>query len=308
MTDNQNPQVSEEPEDNRPTEHKPEATHEDIVHEAPMCGETIPAADTPTPKFTPSGCTPEPPAVAANKDKQEAREINPLGSSKAGKWLENFWYHYKFHTIVAVILIFSITICMVQCFMKKTPDFYICYAGPADLRATSDTTTNIGYNLRSELAPYAKAVTGKEEVNIELVSYIIGDNIELTSYYQDNISLLQDELNTANCFIFLMDEALYNKYAFTPAERTPYMQPAASLLPEGTRSTETQYRLTADGYGIYLHTTALKTVPGFSSLPEDTILCLRIPSVFKTGKKDVQIYKNNTALIKNLLAISLPAN
>ena len=44
-------------------------------------------------------------------------------------WLENFWYHYKWHTIASVFVLLVVTIITVQMCTRTTYDAYIVYAG-----------------------------------------------------------------------------------------------------------------------------------------------------------------------------------
>ena len=43
--------------------------------------------------------------------------------------LENFWYHYKWQTIIGVFFLVTITVCTVQCARNSDADVMIMYAG-----------------------------------------------------------------------------------------------------------------------------------------------------------------------------------
>ena len=58
-----------------------------------------------------------------------------MPKGKFGTWLENFLYHYKWHTIVALFLIVTITICSVQMCSKDSYDVYVMYAGSRDIKS-----------------------------------------------------------------------------------------------------------------------------------------------------------------------------
>ena len=51
--------------------------------------------------------------------------------------LENYWYYYKWHTIVAIFLIFSILICSLQMCSRVEVDSYIMYAGGKSISRTA---------------------------------------------------------------------------------------------------------------------------------------------------------------------------
>ena len=46
------------------------------------------------------------------------------------KWLDNYWYHYKWTTIIVVSFAVILTICIVQMATKETYDITVLYTGP----------------------------------------------------------------------------------------------------------------------------------------------------------------------------------
>ena len=61
-----------------------------------------------------------------------------IPKGKFGLWLENFWYHYKWHTIFALVAILVVTICTVQMCSKEEYDVHIVYAGSEHLLGEKD--------------------------------------------------------------------------------------------------------------------------------------------------------------------------
>ena len=49
------------------------------------------------------------------------------------KKLDNFFYHYKWHSIVALFLVVVLTVTLVQACSKETFDVEVMYAGPKNL-------------------------------------------------------------------------------------------------------------------------------------------------------------------------------
>ena len=47
---------------------------------------------------------------------------------KALKWLDNFWYHYKWPTIIAAFFIAVFAICIAQAVTRSEYDMYVRYA------------------------------------------------------------------------------------------------------------------------------------------------------------------------------------
>ena len=230
----------------------------------------------------------------------EQAEVRLFGNTKFGKWLDNFWYHYKFHTICVVVLLLIVTVCVVQCASRPAnPDAYICYAGRKDLRPTSKNTA--AQDMEAVLKGMATTALDTEDPQITLFHYLIitaSDNPTTQNLSLSNIETLKAQLDVAGSYLYLLDESLYNVYTQT-AGGAHYMTEVAPYLKEGSN-----VELTPDGRGVYLRSTALYSQPGFSSLPEDTVLCLRISFTISgamNGKKQQAFYKDQEALFAHLI-------
>ena len=62
------------------------------------------------------------------EDKLPAQEPK-LEKSAFRLRLENFWYHYKWHTIVSLFFAFTLIFCLVQCVKREEPDLLLVAAG-----------------------------------------------------------------------------------------------------------------------------------------------------------------------------------
>ena len=68
------------------------------------------------------------------EEKYEGSEI----VSPFMKKLDNFWYHYKWHSLIALFFVLVITVCSVQMCTREEYDIHILYAGPDDVKKTAD--------------------------------------------------------------------------------------------------------------------------------------------------------------------------
>ncbi|MBR5314827.1 MAG: hypothetical protein IKU45_05400, partial [Clostridia bacterium] len=50
--------------------------------------------------------------------------------NKTLKWLDNFWYHYKWHVIIGLFVIVFLVVAIGQMIDKDKVDAYVMYAGP----------------------------------------------------------------------------------------------------------------------------------------------------------------------------------
>ena len=65
------------------------------------------------------------------KDKEYTEGISLKGGFWG--WLENFWYHYKWHTIGVAVLLTVVIVCTAQMCSKEGNDVRIVYSGSAYL-------------------------------------------------------------------------------------------------------------------------------------------------------------------------------
>ena len=117
--------------------------------------------------------------------------------------LENFWYHYKYHTIAILVVIVTLAVSISQCVAKPDYDYKIVVA----TRSMTLSTIQIDA-IRKELVQYGKDVNGDGEVNLVLVDCTLDGN---TSDYQSLLAKqqkLQALLMTdAEAMLFLVDNS-----------------------------------------------------------------------------------------------------
>lgn len=247
--------------------------------------------DEKNPKFTPSEEEP------SREPDYQAGDVTIANRSKVGQWLENVWYHYKFPIIASLILIVALVVCIVQCATRAPePDYILCYAGAANLQPSSSGTIQAEMKSSTEALLFERDLSGER---VEVYHYLIrtdtSGDVAAANAQKTNIENLQNELALANTYLFLLDEKLFDLYTRVGDDR--YVVPVAPYLPS-----DSTVEVTPDGYGVYLRSTPLATLPGFSSLPEDTVLCLRIPYTLGSGKNASDLYARYEALFRAMLS------
>ena len=65
---------------------------------------------------------------------------------KIFKWLDNFWYHYKWVTLVTAFFTVTLLIIIIQMITKTNPDSNILYGGPAVLTANQTKEIENAFN------------------------------------------------------------------------------------------------------------------------------------------------------------------
>ncbi len=232
--------------------------------------------------------------------KAAAKEVTPFGTGKRGKKFENFWYHYKTHTIIAAILVVTVIICLVQCLTRPaTADFHIFYFGPADLKPSS--TNTIVADSQNALLPDAKEALGDEEATVQLSFYTINhankDAIVQNANQQNRATLLSllQAPSDGSGYIYLLGEVIYNDNSTYGRPLVEYMADLRIYKSENSPDT---LHFTKDGTGVYIHSTRLASLPGIKDLPEDTILCLHTLTPFMED----DVFARCENLIRKILA------
>ena len=228
------------------------------------------------------------------------------------KKLENFFYHYKWHTIIGVFVVFALSFCILQTCKKTTYDAYIMYAGGKNLRTVEEGETESTFViLYRTMGFYVGDYDGDGERNASLSDIYLPSPVEIEkledegnvpySLLQDNDELFRNNLLSGNYYVCLLSEHLLNEW--TKDDSNPFV-PIASYLPDGAVISDGEgegYRLASD-YGVYLSSTPVKDDPGFKYLPEDTVICLRKYSKASSpGRKGKIIYENSEKLLRALL-------
>ena len=63
------------------------------------------------------------------EERNEKIDISPNVKIPVSKKFENFWYYYKWHTIIGIALVAVVVVLIVQLFTKPSYDVNIVYAG-----------------------------------------------------------------------------------------------------------------------------------------------------------------------------------
>lgn len=183
--------------------------------------------------------------------------------------VSNIWYYYKWMIIIVGVLVLALIIATVQLIDQKDNDIDMLYIG-AGVLSVSDNG-----KLKDFVADYINDVNGdgtKQVGLLELtattdnVSRIDGESVTID--YDTNKSVLQrfeTEVRAGDALIYLCDDYYYERL-----KSTGVLAPLSSVL-ESYEMPERTY----DEYGVYLKDLGLSLAPGFSSLPDTTIVCLR---------------------------------
>ena len=114
-----------------------------------------------------------------------------------GKWLENFWYYYKWHTIAIIVVAIGVAIGIGNCVNGESVDLCIYYLSKDPLVYSEDKI-----NLLHSLEPYVEDFDGDGEVRLELRNYYVGDEDTVESQLEQ----FRNEYIGGGVMLLLADE------------------------------------------------------------------------------------------------------
>ena len=224
--------------------------------------------------------------------------------------LENFWYYYKWHTIVAIFLIFAISICTLQMCTKGTVDAYVMYAGGSEVSRTPSGGDIPEYNkLLAALEDYVPDYDGDGEVVISLSTLFCLSQDEMAEYDQEQLigkeallredaQTLKDRLHVGEYYICLLSPAVYKSYnvegeisLFNPIEQ--YAKDAEGL------EYYDEYAVILSSTPLYKNSAAVREI-----LPADTLVTIRIKSAISSvfgGSENDKRFERSEEILKNIL-------
>ena len=210
-------------------------------------------------------------------------------------WLDNFWYHYKWHTIISVFFATVLVLCLVQLFDRPKYDVNFVIAGTyrMDNEQVADYSKEI-----NQLVP--EDYDGNGEKNVNIMAYQIYSDADAAEEKEKaeaesqqfilNVKFNSDEMNnftqytmTGECSVYLLSPYLY-KNLLSEDRLLPISELyEGKTLPAG---------VTQDGYGISINQTHFyRYNPSVQVMPDDMILCILRPLVWGNSSKQEKYEK-----------------
>lgn len=219
-------------------------------------------------------------------------------------WVENFWYHYKWQFLLSVFGIVVLIVCLVQCSGNgRGDDACVMYAGNCTLSVEGKR------GILATLDDFVDDRNGDGKVVVGMPFYSIYTNEEIEKFASSQQGYLK-QMSVDNRNLF--DQEIYSGEAslcFISPTLFEDLCEAGALIPVSEYECLPEGAVT-DGYGgaaygVRLSSLAIYGYPGFSELPEDTILCLRTETTmgaFLGGEAAKAMQKANRTLAWRLLA------
>ena len=225
------------------------------------------------------------------------------------EWIENFWYHYKWHSLIVLFLVFTVTICSLQMCSKQSYDVYIMYAGQGDIRRTSEDGDISPYlTVVNSLKTKCEDYDGDGRVNVEFMNLFVPTSQEAAEYEAErgvevNYALINDNLRVMN------DTMMYSEYYICFMSESRFLDydsknNGGNFVPLKDFVDPNKTYEYASERGIYLSSTDFSSLPGIKDMPEDTVVCLRTLSAVASHfdkKSNEENYRRSKLVLKEIL-------
>ncbi len=230
-------------------------------------------------------------------DKYKIGEIKVEG--RFFKWFDNFWYHYKWHTIATLFVIFVLIVCFAQSCGREKQDMVIAYAGEYNLSSFNGEEYQKAKQELSAALPKDYNADGEKIVGL-ITNHVM--TAEQQKAYEDMLNADKDEndvreevdpayfaaqksefmqcVGSGQFAILLVDESICKELGERDMLRK--LSDVFATVPDHA----------VDEYGLRFSETELyKNSEQLGKLPEDTVLCLISP--LKVGALSNQKAYNN---------------
>ncbi len=236
--------------------------------------------------------------------------LERIKQNKAYKWLDNYWYHYKWVTLAVVFFVTVFSVLTAQMLTKEKPDAVILYGGPAVL--TANETRDLETAFRNVL-PSDFNADGKKLVQLETVSLMTDEQVaeaevkaeeESSVFVYDakalgsNKTTFTELMMSGEYVILLVDRAQYDNILDSGA-----IVPLADLF-DADKIPDCAYD---DSSIVFSETPFAQFFNATDVLPEDTLLCVLQASensIFKGKDKAETQYRQQLMLYKKMINFS----
>ncbi len=197
------------------------------------------------------------------------------------KWLDNFWYHNKWKTIIALFLAVVLAVCIVQLVGKEDYDACVMYVGAA--------TNGIPKSIETEL----EELMGGNGYNVNFSRLTYDPDNNLASEANVTAQKQLASMLVMPYYIYIMDKEVYELYK-NSGVFVPLSDIYGAELPDFAN----------DGFSlIYSETEFAKMHTDDDAIPSDAVIALKVKP-YSWGKsaaaKEQKKYSAHEELFKKI--------
>lgn len=197
--------------------------------------------------------------------------------------VSNYFYHYKWHTIIAAFCVIVLVICSFQLCSRESYDIHIMYAGPKALVSAQT------HAAATSLEGIARDYNGDGAVKVSFNSLYIDktgalddpENIDapiLAQRSYENYETFVSEMQIGNYLVLLLSPELFHELDTETGIFIPI---------EDLATVDDAHCVGENRAGVMLSALPIYKLPGLSALPADTVLCIRQPSAISEWYKNM---------------------
>ncbi len=213
-------------------------------------------------------------AIDQREYKERGGEI--VVKSRFVKWLDNFWYHYKWHTIVVAFFLFVGLVCFWQCSSSVSGDLTFTYCGNYTLSQQERIKINDVFEVispKKEDGNHLTVVLNDFSVynEEELRALYTDEDGKLSTVAYNNAKKLNTEhLSTFGTYVMTGESAIWfvSEFVFEERDLEKVAVPLSELFEKVPESAVNDYALRLGDTELYQYYDALKV------LPADTLIVL----------------------------------
>ncbi len=223
---------------------------------------------------------------------------DPAGNSRFFRWLENLWYHYKWHIIIGAFFLFVLIVALVQCNSKEHTDLTVAFGGGAALTSEEQSAlcaaleavmpADLDGNGKKKVDLTANSIYTEEELR-SMYSFFDQetqtDMVDLASY-QGAVHYNTERFQNLSTYLMTGESAIWlvSPYVYEQANLKGLAIKLDDLSDLIADVSYTAY----DEYAIRLADTDFyKTYQAVQVLPEDTLMVMIRVAVGQTAKESV---------------------
>ena len=230
--------------------------------------------------------------------------------NKLFKWLDNFWYHYKWPVIVVAFFTVVSLICFVQCATKETGDVTVAFAGNYTL--TGEERERV-LDVLNSVSPETEKDGKKTQMKVLLTDFSVYRVEELEKQYTNEKGevdiyaftnakqVSSDHLTTFGTYVMTGEAAVWlvSDYVYEQRNLQAVAVPLSELFEERPASAYNDYAIRLGDTELYKYYDALKV------LPADTLIVM--PQSYVWGaSSDVEQYEEFREMYDALVNFKRP--
>ena len=224
--------------------------------------------------------------------------------------LENFWYHYKWHSIAALFLVLCVVICSLQMCSKVSVDFNVMYAGGVEIsRKSADGDTPAYVRVVSVFQKYIEDVDGDGEKNVAFSTYFLPSQdeikeIENTPGREVNYALMSSDSEALSArfglgdyYLCFVSPHVYEQYR--GSDELSVFAPIEQYVPTEGSSVElySDYAVKLSSTPFYRNNPAIREI-----MPADTLIAIQIKRVIGVGNDNDEKYERAEQVLRLMLS------